>query len=62
MVAIPTTITDMSIFSDAKIVWLLVDGNWSAYSSDADTTSSLNEAGINAITTLPANSAVWVER
>jgi len=62
MVAIPTTITDMSLFDDAQIVWLLADGNWSAYSSDTDTTSSLKEAGISIITTLSANSAVWVER
>jgi hypothetical protein len=62
MMAIPATITDMSIFSSVKVVWYFKDDVWRAYSSNAATTSALAVAGIATLTTLPANSSVWVEK
>jgi hypothetical protein len=62
MMAVPAAITDMSIFSSVKVVWYFKDDVWRAYSPNAATTSALAVAGIATLTTLPANSAVWVEK
>jgi len=62
MVAIPTEITDMNVFNDANIVWYYKDSTWYAFSSDAITASALEAADVSTLTTLPANSAVWVEK
>lgn len=62
MLAIPSEITDMSIFDSAKIVWFYSANTWFAYSSNVSTASALAEANIGTIATLPANSAVWVEK
>lgn len=60
MIAIPTAITNLSIFNSAKIIWQMKDNVWSAYSSNTTTTSALNDANISQLTSLPANSAIWV--
>jgi len=58
-----TPIDNLSIFNNAKIIWVY-DSNsksWSAYSSNTETMKAINNAaGINAITSIPANSGIWV--
>lgn len=62
MVSIPSEITDMSVFDTLNVVWFYQDNTWYAYSSNVTTASALTAAGIVTITTLPANSAIWVEK
>jgi len=62
MIAITSDITDMGVFTGANIVWYYKDSTWFAYSANATTASALTTANIGTITTLPANSAVWVEK
>jgi len=57
-----TPIDNLSIFNNAKIIWVY-DSNsksWSAYSSNTETMKAINNTGINAITSIPANSGIWV--
>ena len=57
-----TPIDNLSIFNNAKIIWVYDSNNksWSAYSSNSETMNAINNAGINAITSIPANSGIWV--
>ena len=56
-------ITDLSIFANSKIIWIYNNdtSSWSAYSPITQTMGVINSASkISAITTIPANSGVWV--
>jgi len=57
-----TPIDNLSIFNNAKIIWIYDNSNksWSAYSSNTETMNAINNAGINTITSIPANSGIWV--
>ena len=57
-----TAITDLSIFSDASIIWTYVDGAWNAYSSNSTTRQKIIDANIPLITNIPANSGIWVNK
>jgi len=57
-----TPIDNLSIFNNAKIIWVYDNSSksWSAYSSNTKTMNAINNAGINVITSIPANSGIWV--
>jgi basic membrane lipoprotein Med (substrate-binding protein (PBP1-ABC) superfamily) len=53
---------DMSIFVNAKAVWVYQSGSWQAYSPNSTLAASLVEKGVSVLTSVDANSAMWVER
>lgn len=61
-IANPTQITDMSIFVNVQTVWVYKDGIWSAYSPNTNISTALTEASISKLTSIDANSAMWIER
>lgn len=55
-------ISEFNIFVNAKIVWVYKSNAWEAYSPIAATTTALTDAGITKLTSIPANSSLWIER
>ena len=54
-------ITDMSIFSNARVIWLYQsDGVFAAYSADEPTRQALIDNGHRTITSIPARQGFWV--
>ena len=61
----PFTITDLSIFDGATIIWVYNNSSatWSAYSSNATTRQKIIDSPtVNLLTTIPAGSGVWVQK
>ena len=59
------SITDMSIFDSASIIWTYSNTTkkWSAYSSKATMKQAIQDkAGITLLTTIPAGSGIWVDK
>jgi periplasmic copper chaperone A len=55
---VPVALTDLSVFDDAQIVW----AGTAAYSSNPVTKELIGkEAGTTALTTIPANTEIWVK-
>ena len=53
-------ITDLTVFESAKTVWIYSNGSWSAYSSNQTTQQAIKDANINILTSISANSGIWV--
>jgi len=55
-------LSDLSIFSSANTVWIYNNStsSWSAYSPNSTTMSAINKSNIDVISTIPANSGIWV--
>ena len=65
LVGTPFTITDLSVFDSATVVWVYNNStsSWSAYSSDAITKQKIiDNADVNPLTTIPAGSGIWVQK
>jgi len=61
----PFTITDMSIFDSASIIWTYNHdtSSWSAYSSNTAMKQAItNKSGVTLLTTIPAGSGIWVDK
>ena len=51
----------MSIFSNARVIWLYQsDGVFAAYSADEPTRQALIDNGHRTITSIPARQGFWV--
>ena len=60
LIGTASDITDMSVFDNAKIIWIYTNGKWKAYSPNDTTKNTIQNASIDMITTIPANSGIWV--
>ncbi len=63
MISVPSKTEDMSVFDYAKIVWYFEENTetWTAYSSNPEIITELQQQGIEIITTVEAGSGVWIE-
>ncbi len=57
-----SSVTDMSIFNNASIVWIYTNGAWSSYSSNATMIQAIQDANIPFVNSIPANSGIWVKK
>lgn len=55
-------ITNMSQFSNVKVVWAQKNNTWYAYSSDSEVKRLLSEKQIQVLTSIPAFSGFWVTK
>ncbi|MBD3797572.1 MAG: hypothetical protein IE887_07500, partial [Campylobacterales bacterium] len=65
LVSTPFSITDLSVFDSASVVWVYnnATASWSAYSSNATTRQKIIDSPtVNLLTTIPAGSGVWVQK
>ena len=65
LVSTPFTITDLSIFDSASVVWVYnnTTASWSAYSSNATMRQKIiDNTSVSLLTSIPAGSGVWVQK
>lgn len=59
----PATVSDLSIFDSAKVVWTFDESDgWLAYSSNAGVRSSLSDQNVSFFTEIPAGYGFWMEK
>jgi len=56
------TITEMSVFKDAKVVWIYSDGEWKGYSPYQKIRDTLDKNGINTIWEIPPYTGFWIQK
>ena len=58
-----TEITDLTIFNEAKVIWIYNDSKWLGWSSNQDTLNKIQTSpNYEVINTIPANSGIWVSK
>ena len=50
------------LFGSVKIVWVYIDGAWSAYSPNATITLAISQSGINTLSSIPKYYGFWIEK
>jgi len=55
-------ITNMTEFSDVKVVWAQINDVWRAYSPNSEITDTLAAKNVQALTSIPAFSGFWVSK
>ena len=62
MVGTTGAISDMSIFSGVKAVLVYTNGAYKAYSPDSEIASKLSSSGYGTLSSIAANSGMWIKK
>ena len=62
LLASPSEIADLSMFSRVRVVFYYTHGRYYGYSADAATATRLSNSGITPITRIPAGVGVWIKK
>ena len=61
LISTSSAITELTMFSDVKVIWIYVDGAWQGWSSDQTILQQIElDENYNVITSIPNNSGIWV--
>ncbi|MCP3428125.1 hypothetical protein [Opacimonas viscosa] len=61
LISTSSAITELTMFSDVKVIWIYVDGAWQGWSSDKTILQQIElDENYKVITSIPNNSGIWV--
>jgi hypothetical protein len=60
LIGTKSTITDLTIFNSANLVWIYLNGKWELYTPNTSINDVLTSLGYQSITTIPEKSGIWV--
>ena len=61
LISTSSAITELTMFSDVKVIWIYVDGAWQGWSSDQTILQQIElDENYKVITSIPNNSGIWV--